>query len=150
MASGATDGSGIALLACPRCRSQLSESDSSVTCTGCGQIFPVSMGVIDFRDAEVDTTADFSIEEDRIVVDRLLTIFTKTTTFNEIHDAYESIRDKLKKGIDIATIDMDQLLKDEQIRPKPLSPDQLVHGHSILQKIPEYLCSTVLCLHRKG
>ncbi len=100
------------------------------------------LGLIDFRDATLDSTASFSIEADRILGTQLGNLFGKLKTFNELNDIFLLLRAKQSVGEDISKIDLDRLMREENILPRPMTTDQLVHGHAILDKVSQYIEST--------
>lgn len=130
-------------LSCPRCHTgSFRESIAGLSCDGCGQSFPTLFGIFDFRNAELDKTAAFSIAEDRRLAERLSIAFSETTTFNELHDVYKILSAQTKHGADRANIDIEYLRANGTARPRHLSNDQLAHGKAILEKLPHYIRET--------
>ena len=126
--------------ACPRCRSaDLAPLDSAIRCDACGRSYPMFMGIPDFRAADIDETADFSMDEDIHVARKLSEAFDKTSTFNEMLDIFERLRELARKGQDVAGIDITRFIADHEIKPAPMRADQIAHGHDIMLKIDMHL-----------
>lgn len=137
--------------ACPRCGAErFQESTARVVCEGCRIPFPAIRGIIDFRDAARDTTAAFSIADDRALAAQLSDVFESATTFNELHDVYRILTEKRRLGLTLTGDDVKKLLADGSVLPRRLSPDQLGHGRAILEKIPQYISETPLDMPPNG
>ena len=127
-------------LVCPHCHSgSLRGSTANVICDECGRTFPVLLGIVDFRDAELDRTAAFSIVADRLLATHLSSAFSKVTTFNELYTIYTVLRTKQSDGDDLTEVDIGSVIREQKIVPEALSSTQLVHGRAILEKISEYI-----------
>lgn len=132
-------------LACPRCGAErFQEAAAGVVCESCRLSFPAMRGIIDFRDAELDTTAAFSIADDRALAAQLSNIFESTTTFNELHDVYRILTEKRRVGLTLTGDEVRKLLTEGSVLPRRLSSEQLGHGKAILEKIPQYISETTL------
>ena len=80
-------------LCCPNCHSaRLRDAVDSVLCEQCEHSYLVMFGIIDFREATIDATANFSIETDRILAGQLALAFPFLKTFNELYDLFLLLR----------------------------------------------------------
>lgn len=131
------------IFACPNCHCRsFRETSESITCASCDRSYYVLNGIVDFRDANIDSTANFSISEDRILAEKLIEADSITNTFNEMYEIYKILKDRQKKGEDIKIESIEAIIKDENIRAIPLTPVQLTHGPAILDKIEQYIKTT--------
>ncbi|MBI1867936.1 MAG: class I SAM-dependent methyltransferase [Methylocystis sp.] len=127
-------------LVCPHCHSKnLSFSTIEVGCAQCHRTYPVCMGIIDFRDAELEATADFSILEDRRIAEIMALLFPKTKTFNEMLSILDILTQNITHWSDFSKLDLTNFLVENNIRPEALRPDQSLHGYHILNQIDLYL-----------
>ena len=133
-------------LVCPHCRSDLRNTNDHLTCDVCARNYTVLAGIVDFRDSSVDSTANFSIEGDLALADKLLEALPITSTFNELLDIYNILKVQQKNGDDISRISIATVIRDNSIKALPLTSSQLLHGKAIFEKIDEHLQDAKRCM----
>ena len=127
-------------LACPRCNSgSLREEVGGIICNGCERTYPTILGIVDFRDAEIDKTAAFSIVDDRRLAEQLSIIFNKVPTFNALCDTYKLLKQNVGTVVSAEDINIEELFANQVINTGRLSEVQLAHGRAILEKLSEYI-----------
>ena len=137
------------LLCCPNCRdANLVEDGEAAICSRCDRRFPVTLGIIDFRDSAVDSTAEVPIGDDRILANLLTAIFPHVSTFNALWQIYEDIRDESAPGARPSFADVKAKLADYP--QTPLTEAQKVHGHAILRKAAQYLADVGRQMPKSG
>lgn len=130
-------------LCCPNCHSaRLRDAVDSVLCEQCEHSYLVMFGIIDFREATIDATANFSIETDRILAGQLALAFPFLKTFNELYALFLLLRTRQSAGDDITGIDLGRMVLEQNILPRPMSEEQLIHGRAILDKVYQHIKST--------
>jgi ubiquinone/menaquinone biosynthesis C-methylase UbiE len=127
-------------LACPRCNSgSLLYEVGRIICNGCERTYPTIFGIVDFRDAEIDKTAAFSIVDDRRLAEQLSIIFNKVPTFNALCDTYKVLKQNVGTVVSSEEINIEELFANQVINTGSLSEVQLGHGRAILEKLSEYI-----------
>ena len=100
------------------------------------------LGIIDFRDAEIDKTEGFSIAADRLVAYQLSIVFDKVATFNDLYDIYKLLSNRNLNEESTKEDIIKQLHIKHNSNQKYLSDSQLAHGKAILDKIENYVSET--------
>jgi len=128
---------------CPRCKStMLADEGTHVRCDSCKRVYPILAGIVDFRDTDLDSTAAFSFDADRVTASLLVKAYGLVATFNELYDVFCALREIRKNSLTLEGIDLEELIAKRQIQPRQMTPDQIVHGYAIMEKIGHYLRST--------
>jgi len=133
------------ILTCPFCNFECLcwcpevMNTTELICSGCSRSFSSLLGIVDFRDTEIDRTEAFSIAADRLVAYQLSIVFDKVTTFNELYDVYKLLINRSFHEVNTNLDIIEQLHIKYKSSQKYLSDSQLAHGKAILEKIKNYV-----------
>lgn len=103
-------------------------------------MFPLVVGrIADFRVEGRDTTANFSFQKDNQIAAFLLQAYPRFSTFNELYGLYQALKVQQNAGAGLAGLNLDMFLLDINLQPRPMTPEQRLHGFAILEKIDDFL-----------
>ena len=133
------------ILTCSACSaSNLVLEETSARCPDCLANYPVLRGVIDFRNADRDVSAGYDFGFDNLVAQKMLDVFDRVTTANELRTLSDALRMRHLAGTDLANIDAADVLIEDDIGPTPCTEADKTHGRSVIDKCDLYLADAGL------
>jgi SAM-dependent methyltransferase len=104
------------LVACPSCREILADEPGGFTCHACARTYPISSGIVDFRDPTLDDTPQFSLANDNLIARKLSAAFGQTQSYHHLRKVYEAIWLRRRAGDDLASLDLAEIIEKQPSR----------------------------------